>query len=351
MVRAEAATANPLEKSRLLHEAGKIFQEKLGDEAQAADLYARVLQLDPEHVEAAEPLSQLYFKREEWAPLVPILEMLARKADRKTNRELTLLYHRLAKAADKLGDNEKALKYYKQSYDLDSTYLPTLVDRAGLLYRLEHWDDAFRIYQTILVHHRDTQKDDEIVDIFFRLGRIKLKLGERTKAVNMFEKALEIQPGHRATLQALIDLYTDAGDFEAVIKQKRSLAGLVGDLRRREVHALRGDRPDLQGEAHQPAEGDRRLSRGAQPQADRSPAAAQPPRPLQRDQAVEEGDGDPDEAGRAGGGQGQGALPRRGRQHRQLRAALDRRGGGALQQRAGSATRTISRPSSGSTRS
>ena len=66
---------------------------------------------------------------------MPILEMLARKADRKTNRELTLLYHRLAKAADELGDNEKALKYYKQSYDLDSTYLPTLVDRAALLYQ------------------------------------------------------------------------------------------------------------------------------------------------------------------------------------------------------------------------
>ncbi len=223
MVRAEAATVNPLEKTRLLHEAGKIFQEKLGDETQAGDLYARVMQLDPEHVEAGEPLSQIYFKREEWAPLVPILEMLARKADRKTNRELTQLYHRLAKAADRLGENEKALKYYKQSYDLDSTYLPTLVDRAGLLYRLEHWDDAFRIYQTILVHHRDTQKDDEIVDIFFRLGRIKLKLNERTKSVNMFEKALEIQPGHRATLQALIELYTEAGDFEAVIKQKRAL--------------------------------------------------------------------------------------------------------------------------------
>jgi golgin subfamily B member 1 len=223
MVRAEAATVNPLEKSRLLQEAAKIFQEKLGDEGQAADLYGRVMQLDPEHVEAAEPLSEIYFRREEWGPLVPILEMLARKSDRKTNRELTLLYHRLAKAADRLGENEKALKYYKQSYDLDSTYLPTLIDRANLLYRLEHWDDAFRIYQTILVHHRDTQKDDEIVDIFFRLGRIKLKLGERTKAVNMFEKALEIQPGHRGTLQALIDLYSDAGDFEAVIKQKRSL--------------------------------------------------------------------------------------------------------------------------------
>jgi tetratricopeptide (TPR) repeat protein len=223
MIRAEAATVNTLEKTRLLFEAGKIFQDKLSDDAQATELYARVLQLDPEHVEAGEPLSELYFRREEWGPLVPILEMLARKADRKTNRELTLLYHRLAKAADRLGDNEKALKYYKQSYDLDSTYLPTLIDRAALLYRLEHWDDAFRIYQTILVHHRDAQKDDDIVDIFFRLGRIKLKLGERTKAVNMLEKALEIQPGHRATLQALIDLYTEAGDYEAVIKQKRGL--------------------------------------------------------------------------------------------------------------------------------
>src|SRR4029078_8963810 len=106
------------------------FRARRGDERQEIDLYARVLQLDPEHVEAGEPLSQLYFKREEWAPLIPILEMLAPKADRKTNRELTLLYHRLAKAADRLGDNEKALKYYKQSYELDSTYLPTLIDRA-----------------------------------------------------------------------------------------------------------------------------------------------------------------------------------------------------------------------------
>jgi tetratricopeptide (TPR) repeat protein len=223
MIRAEANTVNPLEKSRLLFDAAKIFQEKLNDEQQASDLYGRVMQLDPEHVEAAEPLAELYFRRHEWAPLVPLLEMLVRKADRKTNRELTLLYHRLAKAADQLGENDKALKYYKQSYDLDSTYLPTLVDRAALLYKIEHWDDAFRIYQTILVHHRDTQKDDEIVDIFFRLGRIKLKLGERTKAVNMFEKALEIQPGHRVTLGALIDLYTDSGDWEAVIKQKRAL--------------------------------------------------------------------------------------------------------------------------------
>src|SRR4029078_5017714 len=61
MIRAEAATVNTLEKTRLLNEAAKIFQEKLGDAAQPTELYARVLHLYPEHVEAGEPLAELYF--------------------------------------------------------------------------------------------------------------------------------------------------------------------------------------------------------------------------------------------------------------------------------------------------
>ena len=42
---------------------------------------------------------------------------------------------------------------------------------------------------------------------------------------------------------------------------------LADHATRREVHALRGDRRDLQGQAQQPAEGDRRAPRGARVQA------------------------------------------------------------------------------------
>jgi tetratricopeptide (TPR) repeat protein len=155
--------------------------------------------------------------------------MLARKADRKANKELNVLYYRLAKAADQLGEGEKALRYYKQAYDLDSTHLPTLLDRANLLYRREQWDDAFKLYQTILVHHRESQKDSDIVEIFHRIGQIKLKVGERAKAINMFEKALEIQPGHRPTLEALVEIYSASNDWEAVIRQKRALLAHTAD--------------------------------------------------------------------------------------------------------------------------
>jgi tetratricopeptide (TPR) repeat protein len=223
MVRAEEHTNNALEKTRLLFEAGKLFQHKLGDVDQAAELYARTIKLDPEHAEAAEPLAEIYFARERWEPLVPLLEMLARKQDRRPARELHPLYFRLARACDELHQDDKALKYYKQAYDLDSTHLPTLVGRANLLYRRSAWDDAFKLYQTILVHHREAQGDDEIVEIFHRIGRIKQQVNERHKAINMFEKALEIAPGHKPTLQALVEVYAASNEWEQVVKQKRAL--------------------------------------------------------------------------------------------------------------------------------
>lgn len=231
MVRAEQQIVNPLEKAKVLYEAARIFRDKLDNELNAGELFARVLDLDPEHVEAGEPLADIYFRDEKWAELEPILDMLVRKADqsgrRGDNRELNQLYYRLAKTADELGNADKALRYYKAAYDLDSTFLPVLLGRAALLYRMEDWDGAFKIYQTILVHHRDSQKESEIVDIFFRLGNIKLKQGERKKALNMFEKALEIEATHRPTLQAVIDLQQQAGDWEAVIHAKRQLLSIA----------------------------------------------------------------------------------------------------------------------------
>jgi tetratricopeptide (TPR) repeat protein len=233
MVRAEGHTTNALERTRLLSDAGKIYQKELGDEDKAADLFAKTLSLDPEHTEAAEPLSAIYFQRREWSKLLPVLEMLVRKSERRPKGELAVMHHRLAKAADQLGDSDKALKHYKQAYDFDPTHLPTLLDRASLLYRRESWDDAFKLYQTILVHHREAQKDSDIVEIFHRIGQIKMRTGERAKAINMFEKALEIQAGHRPTLEALVEIYAQASDWEAVIRQRRALLAHTDDINRK----------------------------------------------------------------------------------------------------------------------
>ena len=86
--------------------------------------------------------------------------MLARKADRKTNRELNAALLPAGQGGRRAGRQRQGAQVLQAAYDLDSTYLPTLLGRAALLYKMEDWDDACKIYQTILVHHRDTQKDE-----------------------------------------------------------------------------------------------------------------------------------------------------------------------------------------------
>ncbi|MCA9670158.1 MAG: tetratricopeptide repeat protein, partial [Myxococcales bacterium] len=241
MIRAEQHTQNALEKSRLLHEAGAAYMDQLGDEATAAELFARTLEIDPDHVDAGEPLAHIYFRDGRFAEVEPVLDMLVRKADRRDNRRLQDLYYKLGTASDKLGKNDKALKYYRAAYDIDSTHLPTLLGMADLLHRMEDWDRAFKIYQTILVHHRDSQRQEDIVDIFYRLGNIKLKLGERKKALNMFEKALEIDAVHRQTLLAVIDLQSQQNDWEAVVHAKRQLLEVAQGEEAFQLHDEMGD--------------------------------------------------------------------------------------------------------------
>jgi golgin subfamily B member 1 len=234
MVRAEQHTPVVLDKVRLLYEAARIYLDRLQQPEAAKQLLAAVIALDPEHVEAGKPLAELYFEGEEWAPLSPVIDMLVRKVAQlhPDPRELNELYYRAARTADELDDGDKALGYYKAAYDIDSTYLPTLVGRADLLFKLQEWEQAGKIYQTILVQHRDSQDEADVVRIYYRLGMVRQHLGERKKALNMFEKALEIDSTHRDTLGAVIALQQQQGDWEAVVHAKRSLMATAPDKER-----------------------------------------------------------------------------------------------------------------------
>jgi tetratricopeptide (TPR) repeat protein len=145
---------------------------------------------------------------------------------------LNELYYRAARTADELGDYDRALRHYEAAYNIDSTYLPTLIGRADLLFKMQDWDNAGKIYQTILVQHRDSQAEDEVVRIYYRLGMVRQNLGERKKALNMFEKALEIDPTHRDTLEAVVALQSAQNDWEAVVHAKRGMMATSNNAER-----------------------------------------------------------------------------------------------------------------------
>jgi len=224
LTRAETHSAVAVDKVRLLFAAANIYMYKLHARPSAKQMYAAAIALDPEHVDAGRPLAELYFDAGQWAELSPVIDMLCRKvAQRADPDELNELYYRAARCADELGDLAKALGHYKAAYDIDPTYLPTLIGRADLLFKKQDWENASRLYQTILVDHRDGQNKADIVRIYGRLGTIRRTLGERKKALSMFEKALELDPHHREALHAVIELQTQQGDWEAVVRAKHAM--------------------------------------------------------------------------------------------------------------------------------
>ncbi|MEO6772932.1 MAG: tetratricopeptide repeat protein [Kofleriaceae bacterium] len=246
--RAETHVTLAIDKVRRLFAAANIYLRELRDELQAKQLYAAVIALDPEHVDAGRPLAELYFGAGEWAALSPVIEMLCRKvgqrsADLEERREL---YCRAARCADELGDLAKALGHYQAAYELDPSHLPTLIGRADLLFKSRDWDRASKLYQTILIEHRDGQDDASVVQTYCRLGAIRQALGDRKQALGMFGKALELDPLHRDALQAVVELQTQHGAWEAVVRAKRALMATADDPERTqllaEIAALQHDR-------------------------------------------------------------------------------------------------------------
>ncbi len=224
MVRAEAHTDNVLEKVKLLQAAAEVYLHQLHNREAAKEYFASVIALDPEYVDAAKPLTELYFEDEQWEALGPVLDMLTRKSTQEgaAAAERKVLFYRAAKCAENLEDYKKAADMYKSAYELDATYLPTLLGRADLMFRLQKWNSAAKIYQTILVQHRDSQNEEDVVQTYYRLGMVRQELSERRKALNMFEKALEIDPHHRKTLDAMVSLRSEDGDWQGVVHAKRS---------------------------------------------------------------------------------------------------------------------------------
>ncbi len=212
--------------------AAEIALDRLDDLDAATRLFEHALDAVPDHVPSAKALSDLYFVAEEWERAERLFEMLVAKLDHEEERdEVCRQYYRLAYISEKLADDERALKRYLASYEVDSTYLPTLEGLAGALLRLERWEDAQRIFQTILIHHRESLTDAEVVDLYHQLGELAVRLGDAERGRRAFDSALELDANHPGSLRSYAELCEQTEQWEEAYDHR---ARLIDQLRGQE---------------------------------------------------------------------------------------------------------------------
>ena len=103
--------AGPSELVGMLHDIGRLLQDKLGTEGEAADAYREVLRLDPNYVSTLDALADLCFRR---ADFVEADALYARLGERGSLPLDTLLVRR-AECAERMGRATEAVVHYRSA--------------------------------------------------------------------------------------------------------------------------------------------------------------------------------------------------------------------------------------------
>jgi tetratricopeptide (TPR) repeat protein len=234
LLRAEAVAAQRGERIAMLTRAAEIAEQKLENTPQALGLLERVLKLDPDNVAAGEKVSDRLVAAERWEDAIPVLEMLARRSESGDRLERARRETQLGRAYEALHRTEKATKHFRLATESDPDNLDAALGLAQTLLTAaqaaegssasmeEQWKEIDRRYREVLARHRTGLADGQVADIWYRLGLTARALGDDRKAENAYRRALEKDPGHDETLQALVDLGGARGEWKMVIDAKRA---------------------------------------------------------------------------------------------------------------------------------
>lgn len=231
--RAEAASGNRLERVEHLVKAATLAEVQLKDATQALDLYERVLKLDPDHVQAGQKVADQLVAAKRWDDALPVLEMLARKAEGLDKLERSRREAQLGKAYEQLHRTQKAATHYRRAVEANPESLEASIGLAAVLMleakanegseaAVEQWKEVDKRYREILARHRTNISDAQVSDIWYRLGVVARAQGEDRKAEANFRRALEKEPLHEATLEGLVELGGQRGEWKMVADAKRA---------------------------------------------------------------------------------------------------------------------------------
>ncbi len=228
LVQAAGGSEQPPEKARLFVEAADIHRSRLADTGQAIELYARVLQLEPQQRRAAEALVDLAFERQDFARAVPVLEHLL--ADGRSQVEHFRLHRLFATAAARTGQGEKARASLRRAHELEPTDVSNLSDWLALAFEQGWWQDVRDVAGALLaLPTAQGFAGTRRLDCLVRLGQAQLALGDSADAVAVLTRVVQDAPEHRTGREALIDAHVRLEDPASALQQQRLLLGTLKD--------------------------------------------------------------------------------------------------------------------------
>jgi tetratricopeptide (TPR) repeat protein len=201
-----------------------ILERFIGDEERAAQSYRRVLELDKERLDAAGALQRLHQNAGRYDELAQIT---LQKADAITSPEEKK--DELFKAAEIyetwLGNLPAAVDVYNKILAADPYDVRVLDKLIAAYLQLERWQDLLTVYTTKAETVGDVQEKKRLL---VEVGAVyERELSDTAKAIDIYQRILEIDPEDLAAIGRLDVLYQSTGNWTELLSVLERQADLA----------------------------------------------------------------------------------------------------------------------------
>ncbi len=194
------------EQVKLLRAAADIHLRKRERAEDAIPVLERAAQLVPHDRELLLILCDAYSAAQRGRDAAQVLEKVIASFGGRRTKELALYHHRLARALSQLGEKDVALNQLDMAFKIDPGSVTVLRDLGVLAFETNDLDRAQKTFRALLLQRLDTAAGISKGEVFYYLGEISAKQGDKTKAVQMFERAIENDPSLERARAKLTEL-------------------------------------------------------------------------------------------------------------------------------------------------
>ncbi len=209
------------DQSDALIRVAEVYEDRLEDLGEATRRFEAVLAIDPHDLQALKGLDRIYNRTGKYRELLANLEHQVALA--ATPRQKIGLYERIAALYDEeFLDHEHAALTLEGILKIDPANDTAMTALARQYRVLDKWERLEKLYER---HANVTGDDARRVEITLHRARVLAEnLGAPDRAMQAYERVLELQPSQAGALEALVRLRERSGDAHAALAAIEALA-------------------------------------------------------------------------------------------------------------------------------
>ncbi|HKO95260.1 MAG TPA: tetratricopeptide repeat protein, partial [Polyangiaceae bacterium] len=206
LVREAESAKTPDDKAKLFSRAATLYAERLDESRTAASLLQRATELRPDDRTLLLQLCDVLNASGRSKEAAEALQRIVDSYGGRRSKELGEIHRRLASAYRAQGNNADALRELDQAFRIEPGNVGVLKELGELAFELDDLKKSQQMYRALLLQRLDGASPISKAEVFYALGRVHDALGEKAKARQMLERALQTDANLEQAKRLLADL-------------------------------------------------------------------------------------------------------------------------------------------------